>query len=232
MPCNQIGEGHDDGDDGCLREDAHQMGDAVVAEHRSQPVAGDTEFGVIPLLQRERPRQSASPCRRSYEHPGTKEVGPPAQVKVHGLWTEGLVEAFKGVEQVGPHKEAIRRHIEAVLHGVVLLLVQFARSHRLPSFGELVDAVADADESARFVSVHHFGASDAHIRPVSLFEQRPSSVRIGKHVIAGKPEEPGTGDQRSDLICRCSQRSAGLLCRTHDGQRQDRSHAFGDAGLT
>ena len=98
---------------------------AVVAEHHPQPVAGLQPASVVGAALAQG-LHVAGPGRRRHQHPGTRQVGAPAQVDVLAVVGHRLVEATQRGEQVGADQHAAPGHGEDVAHAVVLFLVELA----------------------------------------------------------------------------------------------------------
>ena len=136
------------------------------------------------------------------EHPGAREVGPPAQVEVVAVEVDVVREAAERAEEVDAHEQAGRRHAEDVAHGVVLLLVQLAGLGRLERHADAVGAQAHVLQHRRPVPVDQLRPDDAGVGAVRLGHQLADGRRVERHVVVQEAEEAGALDQLQGLVGR------------------------------
>ena len=98
-----------------------------------------------------------------HEHPGTRQVGAPAEVQVVTEVVDVGGEPAEGTEQIDAHEQAGGRQAEHVPNGVVLFLIELADLGRVERDADPVGAEADVLEHVRPIPVDEFGPDDAGV---------------------------------------------------------------------
>jgi hypothetical protein len=124
-----------------------------------------------------------------HDHPGTGEVGAPAQLDVVAVERDRRIEAAERSEQVGAHEEARRREHEHVADGIVLLLVDLVGPDDRIDLAEAVELEADMLEHSRIVPVDELRADQSGVRPEHLGDHDAHGALVERDVVVADEEE-------------------------------------------
>ena len=136
----------------------------------------------------------------SDEHPGTGDLGPPAEVEVLAEEGDRRVVAAEGGEEVGADERGRPGDAEDVADGVVLLLVELAPLDGRHLVARLVDHRADLQQAGGVVPGDQLRADDAGVGPVRLLDEGPHGVGLEGDVVVAEQVEGGALDDREDLV--------------------------------
>ena len=190
-----------EGQQGRLRQDAHQVNPGVALEHGAQlvpplePLHGDG----VPASADPRHRERRQPAGHRFpvphprlgrdDHPRAGDLAPPRQVEVLAHGDDPGVEPLQLGEEVSPHERAPARGHEDVAHGVVLAMVDLALDDPVDDCAGLVAAHPDVQQDGRVVPVDELRGHHAGVRAERLLHQLVHDVRLERHVVMAQQEE-------------------------------------------
>ncbi len=112
------------------------------------------------------------------------------------------------------------RHVEDVTDAVVLFLVDLVGLQARERHAVVIDRHPDFEENVRIVMIDDFGADNAGIRPVGLFDHQPGRIGVEHDVVVAEQQEHRALDRGQRLVGRGGER-AGLRAAADEraGQR-------------
>ncbi len=200
---NRLAEQEDERD----RQDPHECQHRVrLAQHAHSTARLVFDFlgRALTRLARFGDRRALVPYarRRCNDDARTRKSCTPTQVDVVSARERRRIEAGERVEEIGTHEHHRVRHVEHVADTVVLFLVDFLGLDARERHAVVVDGHADLEQDFGVLAVDEFGADDAGVRAVRLFDEEPDRVGIGGHVVVAEEQEGRTFDRSERVVGR------------------------------